>query len=335
VLTIARNELRQLGLDRTSAAAPVREAVASRDAEPWLPGNVGALLTAARSPELPAELVGLAPSASTADLLAWVEQAQLPQPAGPEALGVAVARTAAEALNGEHAEQLLVLNGLRRELEAAGPWWWPGSWRRHGELRARIAQRAQVAERLRVQADRADAEFGRAVRQHQADRAAWDATYGVVLSRGSAAVQELQRREDALLDDYLYDPPQHLLEAIGPPTRDRSGQRAWREQALQVERARAAGLALEHVAPTSVTSRREADLARAGVPGDGGLADVPSGAAEAALRQEFERDPEFEPEPESDSVSTWRHWHEPRRDSHGEIDRQHEPERDLEIDIDF
>ena len=207
MLTIARNELRQLGLDRTSAAAPVREAVASRDAEPWLPGNVGALLTAARSPELPAELVGLAPSASTADLLAWVEQAQLPQPAGPEALGVAVARTAAEALNGEHAEQLLVLNGLRRELEAAGPWWWPGSWRRHGELRARIAQRAQVAERLRVQADRADAEFGRAVRQHQADRAAWDATHGVVISRGAAAVQELQRREDALLDDYLYDPP--------------------------------------------------------------------------------------------------------------------------------
>ena len=102
-----------------------------------------------------------------------------------------------------------------------------------------------------------------------------------------------------------------------------------------MERARAAGVVLEHVAPTSVTSRREADLARAGVPGDGGLADVPSGAAEAALRQEFERDPESEPEPESDSVSTWRHWHEPRRDSHGEIDRQHEPERDLEIDIDF
>jgi hypothetical protein len=48
-------------------------------------------------------------------------------------------------------------------------------------------------------------------------------------------------------------------------------------------------------------------------------------------------DPDAELEPESDSVATWRHWHQPRRDSHGEIDRQHEPQPnrdDLGLDLD-
>jgi len=190
VLTIALGELRQLGLETISATASVREARANQAAEPWLPGNVGSLLSGARPPEVPAALAAQARTASTAALLAWVEQARLPHPAWPEGLGVVLARDNAEDLKAVHAEQLLVLKGLRRELEQAGPWWWPGNRRRRADLQARIAERAELVDELGAEVAQAEVHLGRGVKQQQAERAAWDASHGAVISRGVAAVDE-------------------------------------------------------------------------------------------------------------------------------------------------
>ncbi len=114
VLTIGRNELQQLGLDSSLAVAKVGGAEISEAATPWLPSNVDSVLAATRSAETGAELVAQAHSASTADLLAWVRQAQLPQPARPQALDVYSAQDSADALRDLRDEERLVLQGLRR-----------------------------------------------------------------------------------------------------------------------------------------------------------------------------------------------------------------------------
>ena len=253
VLTIGRDELRRLGLDRSLAIAKVAESRIREAARPWVPGNVASLLAAARSPEMSAELVALARSASTAGLLAWVRQAQTPQPARPDGLDVYSARDAVDFLSGLRHEERLVLRGLRRELEKAGPRWWPGTWQRRKDLQERIAERARVVEQLDTEVDQGDAVLRRATRQYKADREVWDASHGAVISRGIAAIHELQRREDELLDGYLHDPPERLLKAIRAPPPDPAGGQAWQEKARQVERARVGGGALELSAPTSIS----------------------------------------------------------------------------------
>ncbi len=261
VLVIERIELRRMGLDGSLAAAKVAEAGLREGAKPWVPGNVASLLAAARPQEMSAELVTQARSATAADLLVWVKQAQFPRPARPEGLSWVIARYNAEDLKREHGEQLLVLKGLRRELETTGPRWWPGTRQRRKELQRRIAERAQVLEQLDTEIDRADDALRHATSQYKADRDVWDASHGAVVSRGIAAVHELQRREDELLDGYLRDPPKDLLEAIGAPPPDTDGRQAWQEQARQVERARVGGGALELAAPTNI-SRDEPNPAR-------------------------------------------------------------------------
>jgi hypothetical protein len=321
VLTISDSDLEQLGRDTISLALLALVRASSQAAEPWLAGDVGPMLTARRSPVVPAALAEQARTASTAALQAWVEQAQSPHPPWREGWDVDLARDSVESAEKWAVEERLVLKGLRRELGQMGPWWRPGRWwpghRQHrADLQARIAERAQEVDRLTAAVPEAQAGLDRAVQLQQAERAAWDAGHGAVLDRGVAAVHELQRREDELLDSYLRDPPEQLLEAIGPPPADPDGGQTWREQARQVERGRA------------VTGRRDPELAGDAEPGrefeEGRWESVPAGD-------------EPEVEAESDSVSAWRHWHEPRRDSHGEIDRQHEPEIDrdgLEPDLD-
>jgi hypothetical protein len=97
--------------------------------------------------------------------------------------------------------------------------------RGRAELHARIAERTQVVERLDLEVSKADAHLGRVAREEQATRETWEASHAAVLDRGAAAVHELQRREAELLDSYLQDTPQHLLEVIGSPplTRPASG----------------------------------------------------------------------------------------------------------------
>ncbi len=62
-----------------------------------------------------------------------------------------------------------------------------------------------------------------------------------VLERAVAALQELQLREEGLLDDRLVDPPGHLLQALGEPPADAAARQAWQPRALQLERARGCG----------------------------------------------------------------------------------------------
>lgn len=269
VLSIGERELEQLGSDTISLAL-VR--ASSQAAEPWLAGDVGPILTATRSPVVPAVLAAQARTASTAALQAWVEQARLPHPPWREGLDVALARDNVESAEKWAVEERLVLKGLRRELEQMGPWWrpgrwWPSNWQHRADLQARIAERAPEVDRLTAAVPEAQAGLERAVQQQQAERAAWDAGHGAVLDRGVAAVHELQRREAELLDDYLRDAPERLVETIGPPPPDAAGQQAWREQARQLERARAAGATVEDVPDVSIASRAEPGLARDGDPG--------------------------------------------------------------------
>jgi hypothetical protein len=307
VLAIADDELRHLGLlDRSLAVPRPSEAGSSHPAAPWVPGDVDQLLAVARQPGGSAALAAQARSANTGALLAWVEQARLPQPAPPDWLDleVEISREVADSRRGHQREERVVLRGLEEELKEAGPRWWPGTWRHRADLHARIATRSQVVQRLDAEVAQTDAAAGRVARQARATREAWDASHAAVIDRAAVAVDELQRREDLLLDGYLRDPPQHLLEAIGAPPPAPADQQAWRERARQVERAYAAGVATHELAPSLIGRH----------------------------------DPDDEREPESDSVATWRDWHQPRRDSHGEIDRQHAPEPwpdQLERGVDF
>ncbi len=116
-------------------------------------------------------------------------------------------------------------------------------------------------EQLDTEVDQADAVLRRDTQRYEAAREAWDASHGAVISRGIAAVHELQGREDELLDGYLRDPPERLLEAIGAPPPDPAGRQAWQERARQVERVRVGGGARELTAPTSI-SRGEPNSAQ-------------------------------------------------------------------------
>jgi hypothetical protein len=221
---------------------------------------------AARSTEPSTALAAQARSAGTAALLAWVRQAQASPPTRPEALDLYSARQSAAALRRLREEERLGLQGLRQELETADPRWWPGGRQRRQDLQTRITERLRVVDQLDTEVDQADAAVRRATRRHEATREAWDASHAAVTGRGIAAIHELQQREDRLLDAYLRDPPERLLEAIGPAPRDPAGRQVWQEQARQLERARVACQARQLVPPTSIT-RGEPNPVRERPPG--------------------------------------------------------------------
>jgi len=222
---------------RTRAA---RVAWADQATEPWLRCDVRSLPVAqAQSHSIPTER---ARSVSTAELHGWVEEALRPD----RLLELAVdgARTAAARTRHHRGEEQLVLHGLRRQLQETGPWWWPGSWGRRAELNARIQQRQQVVVGLGEQVRRAEEQ----VAARMVDLKTRQVYRDWLVGRAVAAVQELQLREQGLLDDREVDPPGHPLETLGSPPSDVAGRQAWKAQVLQLERTRAQGQAIDSAA---------------------------------------------------------------------------------------
>ncbi len=214
------------GLEEPTRAA--RTDGAGQDTKRWLRDEAGPAL--APSPRaLPAELAEEIRTASTGDLLSWVEQAR-PQAERPLDLEVAVARTAVGQAKSHVDEEGLVLQGLQRQLAEAGPWWRPGSWGRRSDLKARIAERQQMLTRLSQHLRRTEGQVSELLPTRQAALQTWAAQQRRILDRAVAAVQELQRRESGPLDGHLFDPPE------------------------QLERARAAGLAVDEIAPRTGSS---------------------------------------------------------------------------------
>ncbi len=238
--------------ERTRAARMAWEA---QDREPWLSADVDVLLAAAPSPDrIPPELAEQARTMSTGDLLVWVDEARHP-PERPLLLEFGAARSAAEQIRHHLDEERGVLQGLRGQLAKSGPWWWPGTWRRRADLRARIAERARVVFKLQQRFTEADDRVLESLpgKQQAADKV-WEMQRRQTLEQAAAAVQELQLREQGLLDDRVVDPPRYLLEALGPPPPGAASRQTWQAQALQLERARAAGLAIEGTAARAASS---------------------------------------------------------------------------------
>jgi 2-polyprenyl-6-methoxyphenol hydroxylase-like FAD-dependent oxidoreductase len=150
-------------------------------------------------------------AASIDDLLGWVEQAQA-QPERPLQLQLAVARATVEQARTHRDEEGLVLEGLRRERQEAGPWWWPGSWRRRGDLGRRITQRQQVLTRLTDHLRQAEGQVSEVAPASQAALEASGAEQRRILDRAVAAAQELERR-NGVLDGRPLDLPGNQRQA--------------------------------------------------------------------------------------------------------------------------
>ncbi len=206
--------------ERTRAA---RVEAAGQDSNPGLRDEAGPAL-AAPPRALPAELAEEMRTASTGDLLSWVEQARF-QAERPLELEAAVTRTAFDRARSHRDEEELVLQGLQRQLAEAGPWWRPGSRRRRSDLKARIAERQQVLTRLSQHLYETERQVSELLPTRQAALETWAAEQRRVLDRAVAAVQELERRESGLLDGHPFDPPE------------------------QLESARAAGLSVDEIVP--------------------------------------------------------------------------------------
>jgi 2-polyprenyl-6-methoxyphenol hydroxylase-like FAD-dependent oxidoreductase len=201
---------------------------AGQDTKWWLRDEAGPAL--APSPRaLPAELAEEIRTASTGDLLSWVDQTRL-QAERPLELEVAVARTAVDRAKSHVDEEGLVLQGLQRQLAEAGPWWRPGSWGRRSNLKARIAERQQVLIRLSQHLRQTKGQVSELLPTRQAALETWAAQQRQILDRAVAAVQELQRRESGPLDGHLFDPSE------------------------QLEHTRAAGLAVDEIVPRTGSS---------------------------------------------------------------------------------
>jgi 2-polyprenyl-6-methoxyphenol hydroxylase-like FAD-dependent oxidoreductase len=185
---------------------------AGQDVDRWPRDEAAAALATTPHP-LAAGLAEEIRTASIHDLLGWVEQAQL-QAERPLQLDLAVAQTTVQRARTQRHEEQLVLQGLRRDLRQAGPWWWPGSWRRRGHLGRRITQREQLVERLGGRLDQAQDQVSKLGPASQAALQTWTAEQRQVLDRAVAAAQELQRRHHAL-DGPLLD---HPWQREQPPT---------------------------------------------------------------------------------------------------------------------
>jgi hypothetical protein len=248
-------DLHQSLEDRTAAAREVWEA---QDAEPWLPVDAIALLAAAPpADKLPTELTERARMASNRDLLGWMSEA-LQQSERPLVLGMPVAWDGVARVRSHVDEERAVLRGLRRELAEAGAWWWPANWARRADLRARVAARAELVAILDKRTSEAEERVSELRPRAQEAQRAWQRRHRRVLERAAVSVEELRRREEGLLDDRVADPPEHLLEALGPVPSDMAGRQAWRAQALELERARAGKLGIEEVAARSAWDRASA-----------------------------------------------------------------------------
>jgi hypothetical protein len=287
VLGIGEDQLQQLGLDGPSTIEQLGGTDITRPAEPWLPDDVERVLATAASragiqvpqpesaegladPHLArlndgqvkailgsGQLAKLARSASSAALLAWVDHVRLPQLPwhGSERWEIYDAEASVDSLRGFADEERLILQGLERDLKQVGSQWWSPNRKRMGELQARIAERTQVVTRLEAELRQAADVFAAAARRQANAQEAWAASNRLVLDRGVAACYELQQREDGLLDQYVKDPPAQLLETLGPQPPDLAGEQAWRDQARQVERARATDLAPRPGVMLSITGR--------------------------------------------------------------------------------
>jgi hypothetical protein len=145
-------------------------------------------------------LAGLAEVVRTAtidDLLRWVEQAQL-EAERPLQLELAVAQTSVDRARTHRHEEQLVLQGLRRQLAEAGPWWRPGNRERRSDLKDRIAERQQLLTRLAERFRQAEEQVRELRPASQAALETWAADQRRVLDRAVAAAQELQRRHSGL-----------------------------------------------------------------------------------------------------------------------------------------
>jgi 2,6-dihydroxypyridine 3-monooxygenase len=85
----------------------------------------------------------------------WLGRARRPAER-PLELEAAVAQTAADRARSHGDETGLVLEGLQRQLAKAGPRWWPGSWGRRTNLKARIAAQQQALDHLDQQLHQAE-----------------------------------------------------------------------------------------------------------------------------------------------------------------------------------
>jgi hypothetical protein len=261
------NELRSDLDGRTDAAMAASE---DQSTEPWLRSDVGSLLAMMPSDTIPTELIEQARVVSTTELLARVEQARVPSER-PLELKVALMQDAAERARSHLEEEKLVLQGLRQQSGETGPWWRPSTWTQRANLNARIVERQRLVTELGKQLHHTQEKLAELLPASRVAVHAWQAQQQLRLGRAVAAVQELQLREQGLLDDRVADPPNYLVETLGPPPPEEAGRQAWQAQALQLERARAAGLAIDGVAAwtaASVTpptlSGREEDRAAAG-----------------------------------------------------------------------
>jgi hypothetical protein len=251
------------------ADPPGRDARPRQDTEPWLRYDADAVQAVARSSATTSsELAEQARMASNRDLHGWVSEA-LQTSERPLVLGMPVAWDAVARVRGHLGEERAVLEGLRRELAEAGAWWWPANWTRRADLRARVAAREQLVAVLDKHVGEAETRVSGLQPQAEAAQRAWQEQHGRVLGRGAAAVNELRRREEGLLDDRVADPPEHLLEALGRVPSDAAGRQAWRAHALEFERARARSLGVEEVGFGSAPDRVSAS-------GRDGLLDDPT-----------------------------------------------------------
>ncbi|HZC98803.1 MAG TPA: hypothetical protein VFA46_00960, partial [Actinomycetes bacterium] len=184
--------------DRADTAREMWEA---QDPEPWLPVDAAALLAAAPpSQAIPDELFERARTASTGELLGWVEDVRHP-PERPLRLEYGVALATAHQTSRHRDEERLVLQGLERQLAAAEPRWWPGNWRRRAELRTRIARAARVVSDLDRRVKEAEDRVLESLPRTRTAEDVQQAWQRRVLERAAAAAQELRQREQGRFDD--------------------------------------------------------------------------------------------------------------------------------------
>jgi hypothetical protein len=223
-----------------SRARASRAAWEDPSIQPWLRGDVG-WLQAARSPETTShELTAQARTATTSELHAWVDQAQVLEER-PLGLELAVAQDAVHRTSSHHDAELVALRGLRQQLEWTGPSWRPGTWRQRAILRARITEQERAVHALDELLGRAEKRLGELLPARTSALRDWQARQDLTIGRAVVAAKELRLREQGLLEELTVGPPADLEQTLGTPPLDAAGSRTWQAQALQLERARAAG----------------------------------------------------------------------------------------------
>jgi hypothetical protein len=208
--------------------------------QPWLRGDVTWLLTARPPQTVPPELAEQARTATTAELHVWVAPADPPEQR-PLDLDFVLAQEVADRTSAYHEDVLLALRGLRQQFDDAGPWWRPSTWRDRAHFRARITDQERVVHTLEELLQRTDKQLSQSLPARQAALRDWQARHDLTTGRAVAALQELQRREQGLLEERTVELPADLVDTLGPPPSDAAERQTWQAQALQIERAHASG----------------------------------------------------------------------------------------------